>query len=55
LWGAFTYLNINLSPYDVIEFMTSFDMDKDGNLSYKEFVDCLQDPDEKGDHEMTMR
>jgi len=46
LWGALDYLDIHLTAYDVVEFINAVDLDKDGNISYKEFVDCLQDPDQ---------
>lgn len=31
----------------VLEFVASADSDGDGNLSYKDFVDMLRDPDQK--------
>ena len=49
LWSGFTYLHIELTALDVLDFVHSGDVDRDGNLSYKELIDTLQDPDKHGE------
>jgi hypothetical protein len=45
LWGAFTFLGMSLSAMDVLDFMSSADSDRDGNLSIKELLVALEDPE----------
>jgi hypothetical protein len=33
---------------DILDFVNAADMDRDGNISYKELVDILSDPDKQG-------
>jgi hypothetical protein len=49
VWGGFEYLGIPMTPEDVLDFVNAGDLDKDGNLSFREFVDILQDPDKVSD------
>jgi hypothetical protein len=44
LWGAFDALRIDLSAKDVLDFVASIDVDRDGNVSMKEFGAALEDP-----------
>jgi hypothetical protein len=44
LWGAFDALQIDLSAKDVLDFVASIDVDRDGNVSMKEFGAALEDP-----------
>lgn len=44
LWGAFDALRIDLEAKDVLDFVASIDIDRDGNVSMKEFGMALEDP-----------
>ena len=48
IWGAFTYLHVELTALDVLCFVSAADLDRDGNLSFREFVDILTVQDEDG-------
>jgi Ca2+-binding EF-hand superfamily protein len=48
MWGAFHYLDVEMSAMDILDFVNAADMDRDGNISYKELVDILSDPDKQG-------
>lgn len=41
VWGAFSYLRVELTALDVLCFVSAADQDRDGNLSFREFVDIL--------------
>jgi len=46
LYGALEWLGVqNLTPGDILDFVRTADLDKDGNISYQEFVEMLKDPD----------
>ena len=45
VWGGFDYLGIPVEAADVLDFLNAADTDNDGLLSFREFVDILQDPD----------
>lgn len=45
IWGAFEYLHIVLSATDVLDFVSSADIDRDGNVSMKELALALEDPE----------
>jgi hypothetical protein len=45
VWGAFEYLRISLSAHDVLAFVGSADVDRDGNVSMKELATALEDPE----------
>jgi Ca2+-binding EF-hand superfamily protein len=45
LYGSIEWLGFDLDPLDVIEFMRTNDIDKDGNLNYREFLEIVRDPD----------
>ena len=34
-----------MTAFDVVDFVRTADTDRDGNISYKEFIEILQDPD----------
>lgn len=48
VWGTFAYLEIEMEALDILEFIAAADMDRDGNISYRELVDILADPDKQG-------
>lgn len=48
IWGTFHYLGVHLTALDILDFVTAADMDRDGNVSYRELVDILSDPDKQG-------
>ena len=45
MWGSFAYMGIEMGAMDVLEFLQAADMDRDGNISYRELVEILADPD----------
>jgi Ca2+-binding EF-hand superfamily protein len=45
VWGGFDFLQIAVGAQDVLDFVNAADTDNDGLLSFREFVDILQDPD----------
>lgn len=45
VWGGFHFLEIPVGAQDVLDFVNAADTDNDGLLSFREFVDILQDPD----------
>lgn len=45
MWGGFEYLRIELSATDVLDFVSSADTDRDGNISMKELAVTLEDPE----------
>ena len=45
VWGSFAYMGIEMGAMDVLEFLQAADMDRDGNISYRELVEILADPD----------
>jgi len=49
VWGGFDYLGIDMTAADVLDFVNAADSDRDGLLSFREFVDVLQDPDKVQD------
>ena len=52
VWGAFTYLKVEISALDVLSFVNVADTDRDGNVSFREFVDILSaSVDEAADQE----
>lgn len=50
VWGGFESLHIPLSAMDVLDFVSSADVDRDGNVSMKELAMALEDP-EKAERE----
>jgi len=44
LWGGFEFLGIDMTASDVLDFVGAADTDNDGLLSFREFVEILQDP-----------
>ena len=47
VWGAFDYLNVDMTAQDILHFVSAADEDRDGNISFTEFVDILES--ESGD------
>lgn len=48
LYGALEWLGIhNLTPADILDFIRTVDVDRDGNLHYREFLELIRDPDSK--------
>ena len=45
LWGALEWLGLDLGPHDILDFVRTADTDRDGNISYREFLDMVRDPD----------
>lgn len=46
VWGAFDFLGMHsMTAHDVVDFVRTADTDRDGNISYKEFIEILQDPE----------
>jgi Ca2+-binding EF-hand superfamily protein len=48
VWGTFQYLGVEMTAMDILDFVNAADMDRDGNISYRELVDILSDPDKQG-------
>jgi hypothetical protein len=50
VWGAFSYLRVELTALDVLCFVGAADQDRDGNMSFREFVDILtaQEQEQEG-------
>ena len=44
VWGGFDYLGVDMTANDVLDFVNAADSDNDGLLSFREFVEILQDP-----------
>jgi hypothetical protein len=50
IYGALRFLGMpGLTPEDVVDFLESGDVNRDGLLDYKEFLDLVEDPDSKDD------
>eukprot|EP00475_Leptophrys_vorax_P011553 TRINITY_DN18110_c0_g1_i1.p1 TRINITY_DN18110_c0_g1~~TRINITY_DN18110_c0_g1_i1.p1 ORF type:complete len:972 (-),score=250.87 TRINITY_DN18110_c0_g1_i1:49-2586(-) len=45
LFGAVDWLGLKLEAQDVLEIIRTNDIDGDGNISYKEFLEIVRDPD----------
>ena len=43
VWSALTYIGVEVEAIDVLDFVSAADVDNDGNVSYKEFVDILRE------------
>jgi hypothetical protein len=46
-WSLFSYLEIEMTAQDILDFVQAADVDRDGNISYREFVEILQEPDKQ--------
>lgn len=44
VWGGFEFLGIDMTTSDILDFVSAADNDNDGLLSFREFVEILQDP-----------
>ena len=45
VWGGLQYLGLDtLTAQDVLDFISFGDVDRDGNISYKEFIEVLYNP-----------
>ena len=42
VWSMFSFFRIEVAAGDIIDFVGAADVDRDGNVSYKEFVDSLR-------------
>ena len=51
VWGAFSYLRVELTALDVLCFVSAADQDRDGNLSFREFVDILTAQEQEQEQE----
>jgi len=52
VYGALRFLGMpGLTPEDVVDFLESGDVNRDGLLDYKEFLDLVEDPDSKDEDE----
>jgi hypothetical protein len=56
VWGGFDFLGIDVTPQDILDFFNAADIDKDGLLNYRDFIESLQQQQEEervtGDHHM---
>jgi hypothetical protein len=43
VWGGFDFLGIDCSPHEVLDFFNAADLDKDGLLNYRDFIESLQE------------
>ncbi len=43
VWSALNYIGVDVEAIDVLDFVSAADVDNDGNISYKEFVDILRE------------
>jgi len=43
VWSALSYIGVEVETIDVLDFVSAADVDNDGNISYKEFVDILRE------------
>lgn len=41
VWSMFAYFHIDATAEDIVDFVNAADVDRDGNVSYKEFVEAL--------------
>jgi hypothetical protein len=46
VWGGFDFLGIECSPHDILDFFNAADLDKDGLLNYRDFIESLQEEQE---------
>lgn len=52
VYGALRFLNMPaLTAEDVVDFLNAGDLNRDGLLDYKEYLDLLEDPDGDGDED----
>lgn len=45
VWGGFEFLGIDCSPHDILDFFNAADIDKDGLLNFRDFLESLQEQD----------
>jgi hypothetical protein len=47
VWGGFDFLEIDVTPQDILDFFNAADIDKDGLLNYRDFIESLQQQQEE--------
>lgn len=47
VWGGFDFLGIDVTPQDILDFFNAADIDKDGLLNYRDFIESLQQQQEE--------